>query len=142
MNNTPTEQLDRILKNPTEKDLSSVMDQNSPLPSLAEFFSEYMQEHDLKKSDVIKASILVPSYAYQILNGDKKDPARDKVIALCLSMKMDLRDTNRALKLSGASELYSKNNRDAIIIYHINTRNHNVMEVNTYLYDNGFETLR
>lgn len=141
MKNKPTEQLDQILSNPTKEDLSYVMAQNTPLPSLAEFLSDYMKEHGLKKADVIKKSLLIPSYAYQILNGEKKDPARDKIIALCLSMKMNLRDTNRSLKLSGASELYAKNNRDAIIIYHINTQNQNIMNINSYLFDNGFEPL-
>ena len=55
------------------------------------------------------------------MNGSKR-PGRDKILALCIAAGLDLKETKRALESAGEAPLYSRNKRDAIILYAINNR--------------------
>ena len=52
------------------------------------YFYEYLNwmigVKGLTTSEVVAASGISRNYVYNILNGDKKNPGRDKVIALCI----------------------------------------------------------
>ena len=60
---------------------------------------------------------------------DRKDgrrsPSRDKVISLCLALKLELPETQRALTLTKNGQLYSKNKRDSILIFEMCIRDSN-----------------
>ena len=58
-----------------------------------------------------------------------------------MASEFDKAETNRALKLYGLSELYSRIPRDAVIIVAINSKIRNVDEVNDLLKKNGFSEL-
>lgn len=118
MNEKTTYELDKILSSVepehfnryrNEEDTDSQM-------SVSEFFNWYIGSHGLQLSDVIRQSDIPANYAYGILNGNRANPSRDRVIALCIACHMNLTDTNRALKTAGLSPLYSKVSRDAAII--------------------------
>ena len=47
----------------------------------------------------------------------RRSPSRDKVISLCLALKLELPETQRALTLTKNGQLYSKNKRDSILIF-------------------------
>lgn len=87
--------------------------------NFSSYFELVFKEKGIKKSDVINASNLSRTYAYQILNGTKK-PSRDKIIQLCIASTLNLEETQRALTLGNAGKLYAKNSRDSIIIFAIN----------------------
>lgn len=106
---------------------------------LHEMLNEIITEKKLKKSEVIKGSGLNRVYAYQILAG-KKSPSRDKLIAFCFGLQLDVDETNSLLKSVGMPVLYTRNKRDSIIIYAINSRK-NVFLANDVLFENGFEIL-
>lgn len=106
---------------------------------LHEMLNEIITEKKLKKSEVIKGSGLNRVYAYQILAG-KKSPSRDKLIAFCFGLQLDVDETNSLLKSVGMPMLYTRNKRDSIIIYAINSRK-NVFLANDVLFENGFEIL-
>ena len=117
MNEKPTYELDKILSSVepehfnryrNEEDTDSQM-------SVSEFFNRYIGSYGLQLSDVIRQSDIPANYAYGILNGNRTNPSRDRVIALCIACHMNLTDTNRALKTAGLSPLYSKVSRDAAI---------------------------
>ena len=67
----------------------------------------------------MRASGLHPTVVYDIFAG-KSIPGRDRAIMLAFGLKCDLRETQRLLRLAGASELWPKVRRDAIIIWCIN----------------------
>lgn len=106
---------------------------------LHETLNDIITEKKLKKSEVIKGSGLNRVYAYQILAG-KKSPSRDKLIAFCFGLQLDVDDTNSLLKSAGMPVLYARNKRDSIIIFAINSRK-NVFLANDLLFENGFEIL-
>lgn len=106
---------------------------------LHEMLNEIITEKKLKKSEVIKGSGLNRVYAYQILAG-KKSPSRDKLIAFCFGLQLDVDGANSLLKSAGMPVLYARNKRDSIIIFAINSRK-NVFLANDLLFENGFEIL-
>lgn len=92
-----------------------------------------MKSKGLKKSQVIKASGLNESFAYQIFAG-YKNPSRDKLLALAIGMQLTSTECQRFLKLAGTGELYAKNRRDAIILFGLQ-KNLSLAEINDILFD-------
>ncbi len=88
-----------------------------PNRSLSEYLNELLEQHKLKKSEIIRQGQLDPTYAYEIFSGAKTSVARDKVLQLAFGMHLDVRETQRLLKHAGVSELYVKQRRDALILY-------------------------
>lgn len=101
--------------------------------TFAGYLEHLMEEKGLKKSQIIKASGINESFAYQIFNG-YKNPSRDKLLALAIGMQLTLTECRRFLKLAGVSELYAKNRRDAIIIFGLN-KNLSIFQINDILFD-------
>ena len=83
---------------------------------LAAYASSLLEEHGIKRSQVIEASGLNPTYTYQIFQGTRR-PGRDHAIMLAFGLRCTLREAQRLLRLAGTSELWSRKRRDAIIIY-------------------------
>ena len=75
------------------------------------------------------------TFDYQIFTG-ARNPSRDKVLQIAFSMALTLRETNRALEAAGVSSLYSKDRRDAIIIFCLD-RGCSLQKVNEELYRFG-----
>lgn len=97
------------------------------------YFNDLCNKKNLKKSDLIFRSNINRTYGYQILSGDKK-PSRDKIIQLCISANLTLKETNKCLILGNVNELYVKNPRDSILIFSIN-KNLSLFDINELLYD-------
>lgn len=98
-------------------------------------FETYMNNmfiiKSLDKSEVISASGLSRTYGYQLLQG-ARNPGRDKIICLCLGAKFDFLETQKALTVAKEGVLYSRNRRDAIIIFAIEN-NYSVIDTNELL---------
>lgn len=99
---------------------------------LSDYLNHLLEERGCKKSDVIRRSGLDRTYAYQIFDGKKK-PNRDKVLALCLSMKLDAEKTQQLLKQTGYPPLYAKFKPDSIVLFGLQHAL-SVMEVNELLF--------
>ena len=142
MNTKNTEEINEIIKTVRAKEISDFLakEVRDNLPSISEFFSRYLQDHHLLAAQVIKDSNMSPDYAYAIMNGNRKNPARDRVIALCLAMHMSLDEAQQALKLC-KTFLYAKDKRDAVIIVCFNQRIFDVNEVNLILSDFNLKEL-
>lgn len=107
--------------------------------SIPSFFQMVCNDKKISKSELIKNADIDRTYGYQILNG-KKNPSRDKILQLCISAKLNLEETNKALKLGNVGELYVKVPRDSVIIFCIN-KCFDIMKINEMLYDRNLETL-
>ena len=142
MNEDTTSKLEEILKgtDPNEFSRLSKDELKNVLPSLADYLNEYIAKHNLIVSDIIKRSNLSKDYAYAILNGHRKNPAKDRIVALCLAMHMDLKSAERALKLC-ETLLYAKNRRDAAFIICFNKKIYDLEDVNDFLIKNGLDPL-
>ena len=98
------------------------------LPDWIEF---HMIKKKLDKADVVRASNITRTYAYQIINGDKK-PSRDKLIMLCFGLRLTLDETQQILRRTGYSELYPRDLRDSIIIFAL-LHGYSVVDLNILL---------
>ena len=146
MNEYKTYEQDKILSFADTDEFEQYIDkyqikQNNEV-DIKEYFNTYIGEHNLELKEVVKKSDIPRDYAYGILNGNRKNPSRDRIIALCLACNMNLTDTNRALKIAKHSPLYSKVNRDAAIIIMINREEYSVQIVNEFLYGHNLDTLK
>ncbi len=108
--------------------------------SLAEYLELLLSEKELKKSDVIRRSNLDKNYAYQIFNGNKTHPSRDKMLMLALGMQLQIMETRKLLKIAGACDLYPRNPRDSVILYCLN-KGSTLMQVNELLSDYNLDIL-
>jgi len=109
--------------------------------SLSTYFNEYIAKHDLKASSIVEKSRLSREYAYQILNGRKRNPSRDKIICLCIGAQMPYEYIQRALKISQKGILYAKNRRDAAISVYIHNEVYDLEVINEFLKSKGFDPL-
>lgn len=108
--------------------------------SLPEYLELLLREKKMKKSDVIRRSNLDKNYAYQIFNGNKSHPSRDKMLMLALGMRLQIIETRKLLKIAGACDLYPRNPRDSVILYCLN-KGCTLMEVNELLSDYNLDIL-
>ena len=108
--------------------------------SLSEYLELLISEKKLRKSTVIKRSNLDKNYAYQIFNGNKEKPSRNKVIMLAFGMGLSVLETRKLLKVAGVSDLYARNPRDSIIIYCL-SKGLSLIDANEYLNDYNLELL-
>ena len=83
---------------------------------LHEYLNQILQEKNLSKTEVIKKSLININYAYHIFLGKRKKTSRDKILALGLSMNLNLEEMQYLLRYAGCGVLYPRNTRDAIII--------------------------
>lgn len=70
---------------------------------------ELMHARGVTASKLISAAQIQRNYGYQILDG-RRSPSRDKVISLCLALKLELPETQRALTLTKTDSSIPKTN--------------------------------
>ncbi len=140
-----TELLNQILKSTSNtKDFKKYISKENlnAYSGLSEYFNEYIGLHQLKVPDIIQKSGLSKDYAYPILNGRKKNPSRDRIIALCIGAGMSLAELKRALEISNAGILYPREPRDAAIIFCLNNGKNTVIDINLFLDELGLSPLQ
>ncbi len=115
------------------KDYTVHLDNLSCYHSFSDYINTKIMETGRSVSSVIQDALIQRTYGYQILNGSK-NPGRDKVLALSLSLNLSLDDTQRALTLAGESILYSKNKRDSILIFSVQKKL-SVQQTNELLFE-------
>lgn len=143
MDESTTKQLENILANvSSEKQMTEFME----IPKVAdgfksfpEYFESLEEVKTLGSSELIRRSSLERSYYYQIMKGTRS-PGRDKVLRLCLAAGLTLRETTRALELSGNAPLYPKRRRDIILTVAVNQKA-GVIDANLLLEKYGEEPL-
>ena len=118
--------------NELEKFTNELSSMNS-FSSFHEYINSYIAKKNIIPAELIQASLIQRNYGYQILNGTKH-PGKDKIIALCLSLKLTVEEAQRALSLANECQLYAKKRRDSIIIFALNNQL-SVIETNELLHD-------
>lgn len=141
MNKKSTDELtNEIIKT---KDIKTYLEKNENELIDKDFHNYLMDvivEKDLDNKDIIEKSNLNRVYFYHLLSGKRK-PSRDKIIQLVFGLRLDLKETQRLLKISKMKELYSKVRRDAIIIYGINNKM-NIVDLEILLDEEGEQPLQ
>ena len=123
MEESTTSNLAKVLKN---IDTAQEMEQYMELPEVmnsCQTFPEYFRSlpavQEMDTGELIRSSGLERSYYYQVMKGTRS-PSRDKVLRLCLAAGLNLKETTRALELSGNAVLYPRKRRDIILTVAVN----------------------
>lgn len=115
------------------KDYTAYLDSISCYNSFSAYIHAKIAEAGISAASVIQNAQIPRTYGYQILNGSK-NPGRNKVLALSLTLNLSLDDTQRALTLAGENILYSKNKRDSILIFSLQKKL-SVQQTNELLFE-------
>lgn len=141
MNAVSTDKLENELSEIS--DISDYINNNS-----GNFVSEKLSDHlnrllgakDMSVADVVAASGLNKGYVYQIFEGSREKPSRDKLIAIAMGMKLNFGDTQKLLKIACMRPLYAKDKHDAIIIFALKKRK-NIDFINEKFEEYGYKAL-
>jgi hypothetical protein len=136
-----TDELLKILNN--EAEIEAYIEQNKADLidlSLCDYLADMLKKYNLTKNTAINNSALNQIYGYQIFDGKKKNPSRDKLIQLIFGMGLDITDAQRLLKIAGVNELYPRIKRDSIIIFALNKKI-SLTECDELLFELGEDTI-
>lgn len=137
MANLTTDELLKILRSTRSesklKEYTNNLENQPSYSSFSEYMCAFIKKHQLFESDVIKASEISRTYAYQILNGSK-NPGREKVLALCIAAGMNYEETQRALTLANLGKLYPRRKEDSIVIFALEHKL-SILQTNELLYE-------
>ncbi len=106
------------------------------------FIEERIREQKILKKELIRQADFPEKYGYKLLSGESHTSERDYILRFLFALGLNLKDTQRALKLYGMRELYAKDARDIVLIVAVNKKIHSVDQVNELLLENGQEPLR
>jgi cyanate lyase len=106
---------------------------------LPAYLSQMLEEKGMRKSEVIRTAGLNETFGYQIFSG-QRGASRDKVISIGFALGLNLQEMQRLLYNADKASLYSKNRRDAIIIF-CASHGYSLMKTDEELYRFGEETI-
>ena len=125
MEDSTTSRLSKILSDiDSTRDMEEYLDLpkvNDHYQNFPDFFRSLPAYSQMESGELITRSGLERSYFYQVMKGTRS-PGRDKVLRLCLAAGLSLKETTRALELSGNAVLYPRNRRDIILTVAINQK--------------------
>ncbi len=98
-------------------------------------------EKEISLADLMKDSRINRNYGYNIINGRRKNPSRDKVLAISIAAKLTVRETQEMLLIAGVGGLYFRRERDVRIAACLNNKVGDVLKVNIMLESKGLEPL-
>ncbi len=107
---------------------------------LYEYLQNILDTKGISRGQLIKNSGLDRTYTYQILSGIKK-PSRDKVLAICFTLKLSFEEIQNLLKATGYPILYARIKRDSIIIFALQ-HNITLTDTNELLFDSGYSLIQ
>lgn len=147
MESKSTDELEKILGSTHINEVSAYLKSNEESIITNEYaFHEYISKliklKNLRKQDVFLAADVSEKYGYKLLSGEKHTKQRDVILRLCYAAELSLEETQKALKLYRMPELYAKIPRDAMIMIAFNERPGSIIDVNSFLKNNGMEILR
>jgi len=85
--------------------------------TLAEYLGQLLEEKGLTKAEVVRRSNLDQVYGYHIFSGYKKNPSKEKVLAIAFALGLSPEEAQRLLYYAGAKQLYVRDPWDSVIWY-------------------------
>lgn len=135
-----TEKLKSMLKNTRNiEQFIKSNEEHFAKRDLAAYLEKLLEKKNMKKSDVFKRAGFNASYGYDVFS-QKRKPSRDKVLALCFGLMLNVDEANHLLNYASLSELYPRIKRDSIIIFALD-HHLDIDRCNYLLMDSGEKTL-
>ena len=105
------------------------------------FMDEMLSEYKVKRKDIAVRSGLSQDYLYKLLRGDKKTTERDYILAICISIGMNLAQIQHALKIYGMPMLSDRDLRSHVIMVGIED-GRDIYDIDSFLEKAGFPYLK
>ena len=80
------------------------------------FIDKYIDAHGIQRSFIIREANLNPQYGYKLLNGTKHTNNRNIIIRICFAIRMNIENTQEALRCYNMRLLDVEVFRDEIIM--------------------------
>ena len=116
---------------------SDLMDENL---LLADYLYKLLDEKKITPTKVSEQIGASPSYVRKIVNGEKNNPTRDILLAICVYIGASVEQTQILLRYAGKAPLYARRKRDMIIWYALK-RKMRLADVDQLLIDRNFIAL-
>ena len=110
--------------------------QNSTVPEL---LLQMIEKKGIPKAVLAKQAGMSEVYLHQVFAG-RRNPSRNRILCICFGLNAALDETQELLKRCNFAQLYSREKRDAIVIYGL-LHGMSLFEVNDKLFDEDEETL-
>lgn len=107
---------------------------------LQEYLSELLTRYSAKAEEVSIKIGYSHDYVRKIAVGDRKDPGRDVLLAICTYIHATVEETQLLLRYAGQQPLYARRKRDAIIWFALE-RKQDFEELNKFLLDREYKPL-
>ena len=107
--------------------------------SITEALEELYERKSVSKALLARQSGMSEVYLHQVFSG-RRNPSRDRLLCLCIGMKLTLDETQRLLKEAAYVQLYPRIKREAII-YHGIIHHTPLNEINDNLFREGEKAL-
>lgn len=107
---------------------------------LGDYLSKLLDIHEVKADTVSLKIGYSHDYVRKIAVGERKDPRRDVLLAICTYIKATVEETQLLLRYAGHQPLYARRKRDAIIWYALLNKQ-DFYKLNDYLHKKGYPTL-
>lgn len=103
--------------------------------------NEKMIENKVSLSALMDKSRVNKNYGYNLINGRRTNPGRDKVLAMCIAAQLSYEETQEMLMRAKVGGLYYRCERDVRIVASLNNKVGDVLAVNIELEENGLQPL-
>lgn len=107
--------------------------------SVCELLNQLFRKRNISKATLAKQSGMSEVYLHQVFAG-RRNPSRSRLLCLCFGLQTTVEETQELLKQCGFARLYTKNRRDAIILYGI-LNGQDLFAVNDKLFAENEESL-
>jgi len=125
-----TNDLHRVL---TENDASFRED------GLTDALQRLFEERSMAKTTLAKSSGISEVYLHQVFSG-RRCPSRNRLLCLCFGLGASVDEAQELLRHARLAPLYSRDRRDAIIIFAL-SHHMTLFEVNDKLFTENLDTL-
>lgn len=123
-----------------ENDLDSFIDAQKNV-GFSDLLFSYIRESGISEVECYKRAGLTPQHFSKIRSNRDYRPTKNTVIALALSLKLDLPKTKELLRSAGYAFTHS-DKRDIVVEYYIINGIRDLMEVNSILDSYGLEMIK
>ena len=108
--------------------------------SVPEYLNELLIKYNEHKSKIAQRGGLDEGYMYQMFNGTRTTPSRDKLLRLAFGFQLTIEETQKLLRLGESGELYVRRKRDAYLMFALE-KGYDAMQANDLLYEKEIELL-
>ena len=125
-----------------QSDLDEYLSQNGGCLRDGDFtdmLEGFFRESGLTKAALARGAGISEVYLHQVFSG-RRNPSRDKLICICIGMRLGIRETQLLLREASCAALYPRRRRDAIICHGI-AHKKGLERINNKLFDENEKTL-